>query len=127
MLEGLQLDPALLHDSTNLLLSGDIAEAHTRFKLAKCRTPFFSKFFYTVGLGADLRPQPLILDDRVYRALDRLHSRRELDQYRYYSKSAWTADGYARYVLDLNEWALHLECRPDSVELFLFQEGAKLH
>lgn len=126
MLEGLKHQPDLLRTTHDLLIRGELLAAHEAFKLPMCRTPFLSKFFYAVGMGACLNPLPLILDDRVYKALDVLHRRREIDQWRYYKRSSWTADGYANYVHDANGWAISLSCQPDQIEMYLFEHAASL-
>lgn len=126
MLETFDQQPCLLDGTLDLLLSGRVAEAHSGFRVAQCGPPFFTKFFYAVGLGAQLSPMPLILDSRVYQALNVLHDRGEIDQWQYYTRSAWTGEGYARYVEDMGGWASQLGCRADALEMYLFHHAGSL-
>ena len=48
---------------------GGIKDAHDGFKLDGCGEAFFTKWFWTVSLAGDIRPQPLILDKRVRSSL----------------------------------------------------------
>jgi hypothetical protein len=126
MLADLARQPDALRTVCRLLVAEELARAHAAFDIQRCRTPFLSKFMYAVGLGAGLTPMPLILDNRVYRALDVLHERAEIDQWRYYTRVAWTSEGYAEYVRDVNRWAAALDCTPDQVEMYLFQHAGAL-
>jgi hypothetical protein len=126
MLEDRRL-PRTLQATFALLGEGRLLEAYRQFDVTRCGPAFFSKFFYFVGLGRRLDPCPLILDSRVAQSLGLLLgdglrtfasvTRGEDGSVAYVDRFA---EGYERYVRTMNDWARQLGCRPDSIELLLF-------
>ena len=117
----------MLHATLILLQDGRTAAAYERFRLPMCGPAFFTKFFYFVGLGCDSAHAPLILDSVVANALEselrvdiRRLARVTRDGSGRVSAVGRDADGYMRYLELLHTWADQLQCRPDSIELFLF-------
>lgn len=86
---------------------------------------FFSKFFYFVGRAKGLPQYPLIFDDRVATALVKLHACCSVldDMTSIHAKRNYNA--YERYVNLLHDWATHLGCDADQIELFLFNNGGR--
>jgi hypothetical protein len=109
---------------------GQISNVYTRFKLRYCGPAFFTKFFYFIGLGCNPNPLPIIFDSRVAQSFRVLVNDeglnfadfakvQENNQGRITAVLRY-ADGYINYINLINHWAHELNCRPDSVELFLF-------
>lgn len=115
MLESADAADAMLRTTAGLVVSGKLADAYSAFALPWCNRAFFTKFFYVIGLGANSSPLPLILDARVLRSLSALGQ--EVSE---------TAEGYVRWVSLMNAWAEALDCRPDAVEMFLFEKAGQL-
>lgn len=113
----------VLTDTYFLLKSGDIVQAYQRFQVDRCGPAFFTKFFYFIGLGLNLKPLPLILDSVVANSLahpDMLgEGIQELASLTNGSVGRY-AEGYQKYITLMDEWADELDCRPDAIEYFLF-------
>lgn len=120
----------LLKTTAEHLAGGRLLEAYTTLRLPCCGPAFITKFFYAVGLGRTITPQPLILDSRVAASLQRIIDDEELPL-SYYTKGAgtvvWYAQGYLRYVEALHAWSMELSCRADAIELFLFNPPPAFH
>jgi hypothetical protein len=123
----------VLQTTFSLVTSGNFTEAYEGFSLRWCGPAFFTKYFYFVGLGCEVEPRPLILDAVVANSLERLLKRdlvrvdlSELvkvmgrDERGKITTVGCYAQGYQKYVTLFNQWADQLQCRPDSIELFLF-------
>lgn len=112
------------------ILAGDIRAAYSEFQLQMCGSAFFTKHFYFAGLAAGHHPRPLIFDSVVANALEswlhvdisRLAKVARSASGRVTAVSRWP-EGYECYLRTMGAWAGELGCRPDSVELFLFQGG----
>jgi len=121
----------ILLASFNAVAQGQIAQAYVNFQIKWCGPPFFTKFFYFVGLLHNVQPLPLIFDSRVATTFKLLLDDLHLDSHDYgISRSdngRWYprryAPGYVAYINTINCWAHELECRPDAIELFLFDPG----
>lgn len=121
----------------DLVLDGQLKDACLYFrdpgrgKLDQFSWSFFTKFFYFVGVAGDVSPMPLILDgsdrDRgVAGAMKRIADDGDADAARCMSLWWSTNDvqcamGYALYVELMNGWAAALGCRPDAIEMAMFQ------
>jgi hypothetical protein len=105
-----------LEDTYFRLKSGNIVQAYERiqFQIAQCGPAFFTKFFYFVGLGMNLKPLPLIWDSRVKKSI--FHSTILGNGIQKPAR----IEGYHQYIILVNEWADELGCRPDAIEYFLF-------
>lgn len=118
----------VLSHAFTAIASGNLIDAYQQFRLPMCGSAFFTKYFYFIGLGAHITPQPLVLDSVV---INRLETLLQLDVTQYarvtrntqgvISAVGYDATGYLKYVQLLNMWAHVLECRADSIELFLFR------
>jgi hypothetical protein len=80
---------------------------------------FATKLLYTVGLGLESIPSPLILDRNVAKSLTILAQ----DQGHPPEWYAQGSEGYGRYVNDMHYWSTFFKCKADSIELFLFEIG----
>lgn len=113
----------LLESTVELVATGRIEQAYRLFQVDRCGPAFFTKFFYAIGLGAGVRPLPLILDSRVADAL-RAILPQVGDNPSHYVRGERAVQrypaGYVRFVGLLNGWASELGCRPDAIEHFLF-------
>ena len=106
----------VLETAAQRIWEGQIHDAYTDFSLPRCGPSFFTKVLYAFGLGADRRPLPLILDERVENSLGRLARDGEFNAADFSASPA----GYMRYVKNVNQWATEIGCRPDAVEFLLF-------
>lgn len=114
------------HSFTSIA-NGQVQQAYEQFQLPMCGPAFFTKYFYFVGLGYSLNPQPLILDTVIARKLE---EQLDLDitafasvirgKDGHISAMSTNVTGYGRYITLLSAWARELDCRPDSIEVFLF-------
>jgi hypothetical protein len=122
MLDNLGAGPHLA-EVVALLAAGRLAEAYQHFRVRMCGPAFFTKFFYAVGLGAELEPLPLVLDSQVAISLRTLAADGAIDAallVRGEPNVQHFPAGYTRYVALLNRWARELGCRPDAIEMLLF-------
>jgi hypothetical protein len=121
------------------IMNGDIERAYNAFWLNKCRSAFYTKFFYFTGRGNVNSPIPLILDSVVARYIE---EKCNLDIGVYANVNRHTknpkaktykpeiagkissvnrnAAGYIKYLNDMTQWANHLRVTPDQIELFFF-------
>jgi hypothetical protein len=126
-LDGLHQDPDAPRKLTNALHIVRASGAKSAFeamswggscKVIEIAAAFFTKFLYFGGW--DAKPylwQPLIMDERVIRALNRTTGR-EWD-YRP------TGQHYSDYLDLVKDWAYELETSEDVIERRLFQLGEK--
>jgi hypothetical protein len=122
MLDNLGVRPHLV-EVVALLTAGQLAEAYKHFRVKMCGPAFFTKFFYAVGLGAELELLPLVLDSQVAISLRHLAVDGAIDATRLVRGQPNVQHfpaGYTRYVALLNSWARELGCRPDAIEKLLF-------
>jgi hypothetical protein len=121
---------AMLTTTATCTAEGRLSDAYTGFKLPKCGPAFFTKFFYSIGLGYQLTPQPLVLDSRVAASLQLLACDSGWPLY-YFTKSSGYVTGfpkgYIRYLEAMHQWSVELGCRPDAIELFLFDPPAEFY
>jgi len=124
------LAPQMIQMAVEGVIAGQILNVYEQFGLRFCGPAFFTKFFYFIGLGGNLNPLPLIFDSRVAQHFRVLANDEGLNfadfarvqenkQGRIVSLSRYP-EGYVCYVNLMNQWAHELNCRPDSIELFLF-------
>ena len=112
--------------SSNMRL-GKIGTAYNKFNLSMCGPTFVTKYLYFVGLGQTINPMPLILDSVMARFLEK--TVKQLDKYVKVNRNKKGqitslrrfSTGYLAYVNLLDDWAKDMKCRPDSIELFIFQ------
>lgn len=86
-------------------------------KLSDVGPSFFTKFLYFAGW--DSKPylwQPLIMDDYVLRALNRVTTAKWIDG---------SSDDYGRYLDLMKDWAYELGTSEDAIERRLFQLGGR--
>ena len=104
--------------------AGRLGEAVERFGLQGCGLAFVSKFVYFVGMASEERPLPVILDARVEAALTTLGvDLTQLARSRGpHAGPRWslTTRRYLTYVDLVDNWARQLACRPDQIEMALF-------
>lgn len=104
--------------------AGQLGEAVEHFGLHGCGLAFVSKFVYFVGLASHQRPLPVILDARVEATLTALDV--DLTQLARaqgrHARSPWSLSTrrYLTYVGLVDAWARQLGCRPDQIEMLLF-------
>lgn len=112
---------AILTRIRNAVRRGDLPTAYREAHIDYCGPPFFTKFFYFLGLAFESRPRPLILDSRVSNSLSRCGGDR-FDARVYFRQkgAARFPIGYCDYVADLNRWGRENNFEPDQLELFLF-------
>jgi len=118
------LTEALAH-----IRDGDIHSAYEVFDVHQCGPAFAAKFFYAAGLGAGVRPLPLVLDRQVACSLRELQRDGDLvlAEWARLDRGGYIlphVDGYVRYVNAVNGWAEEMNCRPDAIEMFLFDPPA---
>lgn len=126
-LDGLHQDTGAPRKLTTALeivrSSGAKSAFDALFKGGTCKVPeigpaFFTKFMYFAGFNA--KPylwQPLIMDERVVRALNR------------HTTEKWfydiTSGQYSTYLDLVKDWAYELQASEDVIERRLFQLGGK--
>ena len=120
----------------DLVKAGDFTEAclfyrnNSRGALKKFGWSFFTKYFYFVGLACGLDPMPLILDGNnrttgVAGGMKQLadagdpKAARAMELW-WSSTDRRCAEGYTLYVELVNQWAHDLTCRPDAIEMALW-------
>lgn len=126
-------DPAadqMLQETLERITVGDIIGSYRHFKLNKCGPSFMTKFLYFIGLGMEeMNPKPLVLDSRVAKAFQILINDEGLDfnDFIKYSEDKkgginvlWFPDGYINYLALIHLWSHEIQCRADTIELFLF-------
>ncbi len=102
----------VLRNTVDFINRGDVVAAYNMLSLPYCGPTFRSKYLYFVGIGFQLKPLPVVLDSIVIERLETLLGTGSKD---------WSnARGYLRYIQLINVWAKELGCRPDCIELFLF-------
>lgn len=115
MTASLEQDAELLADTFANIRLGGLLAAHQDFgfqrKLERCGEAFFTKFFYAIALGTEIRPMALVLDSRVRYSLNELARIGELK---------YSGD-YLEYIQLMDGWARELNCRADAIEMSLFQ------
>lgn len=127
-----------LIEGAEIVREGDLTDASLFFRsssrgaLNQFGWSFFTKYFYFVGAVSGLSPMPLILDGSsrdqgVAGGMKRLADAGDAGAAR--AMELWwstadrrCADGYALYVELVNRWALDLECRPDAIEMALWED-----
>jgi hypothetical protein len=90
-----------------------IAEAYADFRLSGIRRSFFTKWFAFAGYSTGRSWQPLILDDRVYRTLNKTLGVTTTDMA---AGSRNRAARYAAYVDHLHSWAESMTCDQFAVD-----------
>lgn len=116
----------IIGESFDLVSTGKYIAAYKIFSLPMCGSAFFTKYFYFVGLGNKTTPLPLILDSVVANSLVELGI--DISQLAKVTKNSdgkissvgKYVDGYFEYVEMINSWASEINCRPDSIEKWLF-------
>jgi len=116
----------MIEKSFRSVSDGKYMDAYGMFILPMCGSAFFTKYFYFVGLGNKTTPLPLILDSVVANSLAQLGV--DISQLAKVTKNSAGkivsvgryADGYFQYVEMINSWASEIDCRPDSIEKWLF-------
>ena len=123
----------MLRATARRIEGSKIDEAYRHFDLPPCIPAFFTKFFYFVGLGAETRPLPLVLDHWVAVALERICAEEGWKAAEFVKRTGWNVErypeGYVRYVCCMSSWAEALGCgyrKADSIEYFLFKLGQSL-
>lgn len=108
----------VLEKSVGRIKSAQIKEAYEEFDLKGCKSPFFTKFFYFVGQGWEVKPPlPLILDKHVRNFLEFLSK----DEQKGWHISIFEgAKGYIQYACSMNDWAQQLNCPADNIEYFMY-------
>lgn len=96
-----------------------LADAYRGWRCPGVGPSFFTKWFAYAGRNEDRDWQPLILDVRVYRALNRTLDVRLVDL----AGSRSGADRYAAYVAVAHEWAASLRMSADRLEWVLFSDN----
>lgn len=126
----------VLEESLRRIKNGQIIQAYEEFNLPGCEPAFFTKFFYFIGLGYEIRPLPVILDKDVAKFLEFLSTQEDwhlqefakVDRDREGEISGIKpyAEGYIKYVRTMDDWARELSCRADYIEYFMYEEGRNL-
>lgn len=104
--------------------AGQLGEAIEHMDLHGCGLAFVSKFVYFIGLSSHQRPLPVILDARVEATLTALDV--DLTQLARaqgrHARAPWSlaTRRYLTYVNLVDDWARQLGCRPDQIEMLLF-------
>ena len=121
----------VIQTAVGLVVANKIKSAYESMSIPGLGSAFFTKFLYFVGLGANIRPLPVILDTTVAGAFERMSVQggwkftdfanvtRNKDGGIGYIKPF--GEGYMRYVDTVNQWSKQLGCPPDHVEYFMFR------
>jgi hypothetical protein len=96
-----------------------LAEAYASWSCPGVGPSFFTKWFTFAGRSEGRRWQPLILDDRVYRALNWTLEVRLVDL----ASSKSRAVRYQVYVEAVHAWSRELDVAPDRLEWILFLDN----
>lgn len=110
----------VLRETAELVRSGDLAQAHRRFRVHGIGPSFLTKWFWALGLSTDARPRPLILDSIVAGTLADL----SLRPWPLYGGGA--PGRYVDYVRLLDEWSNKLPVSAEGIEQVLFEGAAAL-
>ncbi len=108
----------MLQRTFGLIVENRIEEAYRGFRLDRCGSAFFTKFFYFSGFERGSHRYPLILDAYVGRSL---RSFDDVDLSDFANTSQWDPRGYTRYIQVMHEWAQELNCEAHNIEYFLFR------
>jgi hypothetical protein len=120
-----------------IVRAGDLVDACLFFRsssrgaLPQFSWSFITKYFYFVGVASGTTPMPLILDGesrnngvaggmRQLAAAGDAGAARAMQLW-WASTDRLCAQGYALYVDLVNVWARDLGCRPDAIEMALWQ------
>jgi hypothetical protein len=116
-----QFDAALLTIQQDLA-GGRLEEAYRRLQLPQLGPTFLSKVLYFLGSAyRDRHPVPLIIDQFVAATLDWLLGSRKY--FRWAGTTlAHDPGGYVRYIGAVHGWSRALECEPDQLEMFLWEQ-----
>jgi hypothetical protein len=120
-----------LNEGAKIVRSGDLVNAclffrdESRGKLPGGGWPFITKFFYFIGVANELDPLPLILDKKVAKGINRLAiygNTGVVEALNLWltSNDRHHAIGYWMYVDLVNRWARDIGCRPDAIEIELW-------
>lgn len=101
--------------------TAELAEAYESWRCPGVGPSFFTKWFAYAGRLDGRDWQPLILDDRVYRALNRTLDVRLVDL----ADSRSRADRYRVYVEAVHAWARELGTTADRLEWVLFRDNGR--
>jgi hypothetical protein len=101
--------------------TAELAEAYERWRCPGVGPSFFTKWFAYAGRRDGRDWQPLILDDRVYRALNRTLDVRLVDL----AGSRSRADRYRAYVEAVHAWARGLGIAAERLEWVLFRDNGR--
>jgi len=118
-------DPRLrevLEGTVDRTSGGNISEAYKEFKLAGCRSAFFTKFLYFLGSEYDVKPLPLIRDKHVMNFLSFLSKREQWDLSICARILEKKEKGYIQYVCSVDDCAKELCCPADNIEYFMFKQ-----
>jgi len=96
-----------------------LAEAYAGWRCPGVGPSFFTKWFAYAGRHAGRDWQPLILDDRVYRALNTTLEVRLVDL----AGSRSRAARYRAYVEAVHAWSRALDVPAERVEWVLFRDN----
>lgn len=117
-----------LHDLVMLVSAGQIEQAFNLVDIDMCGPAFFTKYFYFIGLGGNVEPAPLIFDSRVADTLEKIGvSPKEFGRVTRKKDGSISSVypngcGYVQYLDLMHDWSAAMSCRPDAVELALFNE-----
>lgn len=116
--------------SLEQIKKGKIIQAYTEFNLPSCGPAFFTKFFYFIGLGFDVKPLPVILDSKVAQCLEFIGEQEGWDLGEFaivdrnkegkISRIKPYLKGYLNYVYSMDSWAKQLGCGGDHIEYFMY-------
>jgi hypothetical protein len=114
----------ILENAARRISDGQIVEACKGFKLPWCGSAFSTKFFYFIGLGAEISPLPCIFDSKVAQSSEQL-GREEgwaLPIFQGVGRKGVRRcpEGYLQYIISMNKWAKQLGCRADHIEYYLY-------
>nr|WP_147315549.1 hypothetical protein [Asanoa ferruginea] len=115
-----------LVDTAATCRQGDLTAAYEAFSLPGVRRSFFTKWFAFAGRANDRDWQPLILDDRVLRTLNRTlaTSTKTLASDRRWSRR------YTAYVEQMHAWSNDLRredisCSAERLEWIFFKQNGR--
>lgn len=122
--QGLRTEGALdtIVATAALVREGDAAGAYRRFtrtpgRLDRIAGSFFTKWLWIAGVGHDLVPEPLILDDQVRASLLALQWRSDV---------RGNLKEYLAYLEQAAQWAVLSGVGPEMIEEALFEAGGEL-
>lgn len=115
---------------------GDLLTAYDSMTIQWCGPAFLTKFLYALGLGVAAQRTtretillPLVLDSRVAQSLQFLHQDGDIVLSEYVTLGPRDSvlrfgRGWLRYVRMMDSWAREIGCRPDAIEITLFDPPA---